>query len=65
MQEDIDDVSEESKKDYYAIVSRTFPTEDDRYQFYNSYALEKGFSVWRSYVEWDGANKEIVREGFH
>jgi hypothetical protein len=21
--------------------------------------------VWRSYVEWDGANKEIVREGFH
>jgi zinc finger SWIM domain-containing protein 3 len=52
--------TEESKKEYRDIVKKTFTSEDDGYQFYNRYALEKGFSVRRNYVEWDGANKEIV-----
>jgi zinc finger SWIM domain-containing protein 3 len=59
MHEDMADVSDESKE-YHDIVSKTFASEDDGYQFYNRYALENGFSVWRNYVEWDGANKEIV-----
>jgi zinc finger SWIM domain-containing protein 3 len=54
------DVSDDSKKEYCDIVSKTFSSEDDGYKFYNRYALEKGFSVRRNYVEWDGANKEIV-----
>jgi zinc finger SWIM domain-containing protein 3 len=53
------DVGDKSTE-YRAIVMRTFASEDERYQFYNKYALEKGFSVRRSYVEWDGANKKIV-----
>ena len=39
--------------------------------FLNKYALEKGFSVRKSYVEWDGSNKYIIlrkivcsRQGF-
>jgi zinc finger SWIM domain-containing protein 3 len=38
----------------------SFSCEDEGYKCYNRYALEKGFSTRRSYVEWDGANKEIV-----
>jgi zinc finger SWIM domain-containing protein 3 len=60
MQEDMADVSDESKEEYRDIDNKTFTSEADRYQFYNRYALEKGFSVRRNYVEWDGANKEIV-----
>jgi zinc finger SWIM domain-containing protein 3 len=53
------DVGDESSE-CRAIVMKTFASEDEGYQFYNKYALEKGFNVRRSYVEWDGANKEIV-----
>jgi zinc finger SWIM domain-containing protein 3 len=53
------DMNDESSE-YHAIIIKTFASEDDGYQFYNRYALEKQFSVQRSYVEWDGANKEIV-----
>jgi zinc finger SWIM domain-containing protein 3 len=60
MHEDMADVSDESKKEYHDIVSKTFASEDDGYQFYNRYALENGFSVRRNYVELDGANKKIV-----
>jgi zinc finger SWIM domain-containing protein 3 len=59
MQEDMAGVSVESKE-YFDIVNKKFGSEDDRFQFYNSYALEKGFSVRRSYVEWDGASKKII-----
>jgi zinc finger SWIM domain-containing protein 3 len=59
MQEDMAGVSVESKE-YFDIVNKKFGSEDDRFQFYNSYALEKGFSVRRSYVEWNGASKKII-----
>ncbi|KAM0846906.1 hypothetical protein ACQ4PT_055407 [Festuca glaucescens] len=58
--EDMAGVNVESKE-YFDIVNKTFGSEDDRFQFYNSYALEKGFSVRRNYVEWDGASKKIIR----
>ncbi|KAM0861529.1 hypothetical protein ACQ4PT_045832 [Festuca glaucescens] len=58
--EDMAGVSVESKE-YFDIVNKTFGSEDDRFQFYNSYTLEKGFSLRRSYVEWDGASKKIIR----
>jgi zinc finger SWIM domain-containing protein 3 len=60
MQEDMADVSDESKEENRDIASKTFTSAADGYQFYNRYALEKGFSMRRNYVEWDGANKEIV-----
>jgi zinc finger SWIM domain-containing protein 3 len=50
MQEDMDD---ESVDDYYDIIKKMVASEDDGFDFYNNYALEKGFSVRKSYVEWD------------
>jgi zinc finger SWIM domain-containing protein 3 len=43
----------ESMDDYYDIIKNMVASEDDRFDFYNNYALEKGFSVRKSYVEWD------------
>jgi zinc finger SWIM domain-containing protein 3 len=63
MQEDMADMSGDCKE-YHEIVIKTFVSEEDGFNFYNSYALEKGFSVRRSYVEWDGANKEIILRKF-
>lgn len=51
---------DESVDEYLDIVGKTFGSEDDGFDFYNSYALEKGFSVRKSYVEWDEANQEII-----
>jgi zinc finger SWIM domain-containing protein 3 len=53
-------MGDESTSDYYDIVSKSFASDDDVVEFYNSYALEKGFSVRKSYVEWDEANQEII-----
>jgi zinc finger SWIM domain-containing protein 3 len=63
-------MGDESACEYYDIVSKTFASEDDAFDFYNSYALlyrkknsyalEKGVSVRKSYVEWDEANQEII-----
>ncbi|KAJ1256379.1 hypothetical protein BS78_05G166900 [Paspalum vaginatum] len=65
------DLSAESLSEYYDIVRKMFGSEDEGFMFYNKYALEKGFSVRRSYVEWDNASQEIIlrkfvcsREGF-
>ncbi|XP_014751141.1 protein FAR1-RELATED SEQUENCE 5-like [Brachypodium distachyon] len=55
---------DESIDEYLDIVERTFGSEDDGFEFYNSYALEKGFSVRKSYVEWDEANEEIILRKF-
>ncbi|PNT66812.1 hypothetical protein BRADI_3g17302v3 [Brachypodium distachyon] len=51
---------DESVDEYLDIVGKMFGSEDDGFEFYNSYALEKGFSVRKSYVEWDEANQEII-----
>ncbi|KQJ87522.1 hypothetical protein BRADI_4g11630v3 [Brachypodium distachyon] len=55
---------DESIDEYLDIVERTFGNEDDGFEFYNSYALEKGFSVRISYVEWDEANEEKILRKF-
>ena len=61
----------ESLLEYSQIVSRLFASEDGGFQFYNAYGLKKGFSVRRSYVEWDTSHNELTlqklvcsREGF-
>lgn len=46
--------------EYLEIANMTFATEDEGFQYYNKYVLRKGFSVRREYVEWDGANEEII-----
>ena len=43
----------ENLMEYSEIVSKMFADEDEGYQFYNAYALSKGFSVRKSYVEWN------------
>ncbi|XP_047058526.1 protein FAR1-RELATED SEQUENCE 5-like [Lolium rigidum] len=63
MSEDMADMSEDCKE-YHEIVIKTFVREEDGFNFYNSYALEKGFSMRRSYVEWNEANKEIILRKF-
>ena len=69
MQEGMSDL--ESLLEYSQIVSRLFASEDEGFQFYNAYGLKKGFSVRRSYVEWDAGHNEMTlrkfvcsREGF-
>ncbi|RLM75154.1 hypothetical protein C2845_PM15G08940 [Panicum miliaceum] len=65
-------LSEEALSEYYEIVSKMFGSEDEEFQFYNNYALERGFSVRKSYVEWDNDNHDLLnlrkfvcsREGF-
>ena len=54
------DVSAECMAEYVDIVSRMFDSEDEGFEFYNKYALEKGFSVRKGYVEWDEANMNII-----
>ena len=61
----------ESLLEYSQIVNRLFASEDEGFQFYNAYGLKKGFSVRRSYVEWDAGHNEMTlrkfvcsREGF-
>ena len=62
----------ESLLEYIQIVSQMFDSEVQGFQFYNAYALNKGFSVRRSYAEWDAGHNELTlrkfvcsREGFH
>jgi len=61
----------ESLLEYNQIVSQMFDSEVQGFQFYNAYGLKKGFSVRRSYAEWDASHNELTlrkfvcsREGF-
>ena len=61
----------ESLLEYNQIVSQMFDSEVQGFQFYNAYALNKRFSVRRSYAEWDVSHNELTlrkfvcsREGF-
>ena len=51
MQEEMADL--ESLLEYNEIVRKIFANEDEGFQFYNTYTLGKGFSVRKSYVEWN------------
>ena len=46
------------------IVSQMFDSEVQGFQFYNAYALKKGFSVRRSYAEWDTGHNELTLRKF-
>ena len=50
----------ESLLEYNEIVRKMFTNEDDRFQFYNTYTLGKGFSVRESYVEWNSEHTELT-----
>ena len=58
----------ENLMEYSEIVSKMFADEDEGYQFYNAYALSIGFSVRKSYVEWNNDHTEITlrrsRQGY-
>ena len=41
----------ESLLEYNEIVRKMFANEDEGFQFYNTYALGKGFSVRKNYVK--------------
>ena len=50
----------ENLMEYSEIVSKMFADEDEGHQFYNAYALGKGFSVRKSYVEWNCDHTELT-----
>ena len=58
MQEEMADL--ESLLEYSEIVSKMFANKDEGYLFYNAYALGKGFSVRKSYVEWNSEHTELT-----
>jgi len=58
------DLSIEALLDYQEIVSKTFRSEKEGYEFYNNYAMEKGFSVRKCYMERDQTTKEICLRRF-
>ncbi|KAI5008518.1 hypothetical protein ZWY2020_009566 [Hordeum vulgare] len=54
------------------IASKMFDSEAEGYEFYNKYALVKGFSVRKSYAEGGGSNNYVIlrkmvcsRQGFY
>ena len=50
----------ESLLEYNEIVRQMFANEDEGFQFYNTYALGKGFSVRKSYIEWNSEHTELT-----
>ena len=52
----------ESLLEYNEIVKKLFANEG--FQFYNNYGFEKGFSVRRSYCEWDNGHNEMTLRKF-
>ncbi|KAL6894263.1 hypothetical protein ACP4OV_008361 [Aristida adscensionis] len=44
---------------YQKIVSRTFNSEEEGIEFYNSYTRDKGFSIRKSYEDRRNAAKEV------
>jgi len=64
LQEQMVDLSEEALLNYHQIVNKTFRSEEEGYEFYNSYTLDRGFTVRRCYVERDITTKEICVRKF-
>ncbi|XP_062180823.1 protein FAR1-RELATED SEQUENCE 5-like [Phragmites australis] len=58
------DLSAEALLEYEQIVSNTFISADEGFDFYNNYALKKGFSVRKCYMERDKGSKEICLRKF-
>uniref|UniRef100_A0A0A9EP97 FAR1 domain-containing protein n=1 Tax=Arundo donax TaxID=35708 RepID=A0A0A9EP97_ARUDO len=58
------DVSAEALLEYDQIVNTTFSNEDECFEFYNNYAIKKGFSVRKCYLERDKATNQICLRKF-
>ncbi|XP_066358145.1 protein FAR1-RELATED SEQUENCE 5-like [Miscanthus floridulus] len=50
--------------EYNEIVLKIFGNEREGFHFYNNYNKEKGFSVRRSYCEWDNGHNEMILRKF-
>ncbi|KAL6840916.1 hypothetical protein ACP4OV_029176 [Aristida adscensionis] len=53
------DLSAEALAEYEQIVNTTFSSEEEGFGFYKSYAMKKGFSVRKCYIERDKDTNEI------
>ncbi|XP_043705491.1 protein FAR1-RELATED SEQUENCE 12-like [Telopea speciosissima] len=49
-----------SVNDLKPTIGMVFPTDDEAYQHYNSYAKERGFSVRKYRVDWSKLDKHVV-----
>ena len=54
----------EALLEYNEIVRKMFANKDEGFQFYNTYALGKGFSVRKSYVEWNSEHTELILQRY-
>ncbi|CAL4937464.1 unnamed protein product [Urochloa decumbens] len=54
-------VSLEDIEEYNIVANQTFKREEDFYEFYNSYAKNKGFSIRKDKVRRNGRDEVILR----
>jgi FAR1 DNA-binding domain len=53
-----------SLREYQYIVSMTFTSQQEAYEFYNDYAKKKGFSIRKSIVRKDPNDNTIIFRWF-
>ena len=58
MQKEVADL--ESLLEYNEIVRKIFVNVDEGFQFCNTYTFDIGFSVRKSYVEWNSERNELT-----
>ncbi|KAM0849731.1 hypothetical protein ACQ4PT_053530 [Festuca glaucescens] len=56
--------SAEGKEEYCMMVTHIFGSQEDAYEYYNSYASWKGFSVRKADVKYMGGTNIVVRRRF-
>ncbi|KAM0830000.1 hypothetical protein ACQ4PT_066510 [Festuca glaucescens] len=56
--------SAEGKEEYRMMVTQIFGSQEDAYEYYNSYASWKGFSVRKDDVKYMGGTNIVVRRRF-
>ncbi|CAO1939155.1 unnamed protein product, partial [Urochloa humidicola] len=54
----------EQLNEYKSVASQTFLREEDFYDFYNQYALEKGFGIRKDDVTYKRGTKEVIWRRF-
>jgi hypothetical protein len=50
----------EEIEEYHFVVNQTYKSEDEAYEFYNSYAKAKGFSIRKGKVRRSIDNDEVI-----
>jgi hypothetical protein len=54
------EASLEEIEEYHFVANQTFRSEDEAYEFYNSYAKAKGFSIRKGKVRRSLDNDEVI-----